>query len=84
MRQLTLTVYAFLAYIVLRAVLKWLVQRRPRAEPSSSFGGDEMVLDPQCKAYVLKDKAVTRIIKGAIVCFCGEACADAYEKARGA
>lgn len=84
MRNLTLAFYAFLAYLVLHAVLKWLLQRRPRAEPSSSFGGDEMVLDPQCLAYVLKEKAVTRIVKGEIVRFCGDACADAYEKARGA
>ncbi|MDO8757001.1 MAG: hypothetical protein Q7J64_03220 [Elusimicrobiota bacterium] len=84
MRNLTLAVYAFLAYLALRAVLRWLLQSRPRAVPSSSSGGDEMVLDPQCGAYVLKEKAVTRVIKGELVRFCGPDCAGAYEKKRGA
>ena len=84
MRNLALAVCAFLAYLALRAVLKWLVQRRPRAVPSSSFGGDEMVLDPQCRAYVLKEKTLTRVIKGELLRFCGPDCADAYEKTRGA
>ena len=41
--------------------------------------GDEMVQDPECLTYVLKDRAVTRRIRGALTHFCSEACAERFE-----
>jgi YHS domain-containing protein len=39
-----------------------------------------MVLDPQCKTYVPKGRAVMRRVGGKTVPFCSEACARAYEE----
>ena len=38
-----------------------------------------MVLDPGCRTYVVKDRAVTRRIRGSVHSFCSEACARRYE-----
>jgi len=81
MRGFYLIVYAFLAYLALRAVLRWLLQRVAKRDAPSS-GGDEMVRDPQCGVFVLKERAVPRRLRGETVFFCGEGCAAAYELER--
>jgi YHS domain-containing protein len=50
---------------------------RPR---SGRLPGGEMVLDPQCRTYVVKERAVTRRIKGSTTYFCSNACADEYTR----
>jgi len=42
--------------------------------------GDEMVLDPECHTYVVKDRAVSRHIRGTLTHFCSDACARRYEE----
>jgi YHS domain-containing protein len=49
-------------------------QRPPR------IPGEEMVQDPQCRTYVVKDRALIRRIDGRAVYFCSAACADNYER----
>jgi YHS domain-containing protein len=39
-----------------------------------------MVQDPQCRTYVVKDRALIRRIGGRTVYFCSAACADNYER----
>ena len=81
MRVLMIAVCAFLAYWALRSVLRWLIQPRPKPEKREAGPPPDadMVLDPECGVYVLKDRAVTRIIRGSVLCFCSEACASAHE-----
>jgi YHS domain-containing protein len=45
--------------------------------------GEEMVLDPECRTYVIKDRAVTRRLRGKPSYFCSEACAQRYEEKQG-
>ncbi len=84
MRALLFAVYVLIAWWAMRALLRWLIQAR--AKPERRDAGlppdADMVRDPECGVYVLKDRAVTRIIRGSVLCFCGEACAAAHE-ARG-
>ena len=42
--------------------------------------GEEMVQDPQCRTYVVKDRALIRRIGGRTEHFCSAACAEAYER----
>ncbi len=44
--------------------------------------GEEMVQDPQCRTYVVKDRAVTRRVNGATAYFCSDACAEKYLRGR--
>lgn len=80
MRVVLIVVYAALAYLVVRALVRWLIQARPKPERRDAGGpaDGEMVLDPECGVYVLKDRAVTRIIRGSVLGFCSEKCADAH------
>lgn len=41
--------------------------------------GEEMVQDPQCRTYVIKDRAVVRSIGGKRAYFCSEDCAQKFE-----
>lgn len=81
MRTVLIAVYAVAAYYALRAVLRWLLKTPPRMDRREAGGppDGEMVLDPECGAYVLKDRAVTRIVRGSVLCFCSEVCAAAHE-----
>jgi YHS domain-containing protein len=75
----------FLVFVVIYSAIKTVVrsavksyhgdeQRRGR-----QIMGDEMVQDPECRTYVVKDRAVARRIRGTLNHFCSEACAERYE-----
>jgi len=48
--------------------------------PRARYKGNELVLDPQCRTYVIKDRAVTRRVRGKLCSFCSETCARQYEE----
>ncbi len=86
MRALLYVILIFLLYHAVKTVIRSAVSayeggegtpRRPGRIP-----GAEMVLDPQCRTYVVKDRAVTRRISGSTVHFCSDACADEYVRSR--
>ena len=81
MRGIIFLVAAAAIYYALRTVVRSAVrsfhedgQRRGRRSL-----GEEMVLDPECRTYVVKDRAVSRQIRGARVYFCSDACAGRYQ-----
>jgi len=66
---------------VLRSAFKAYHEER---DLPTQLKGEEMVLDPECRTYVVRDRAVTRRVQGKIHSFCSEACAQRYaEKHRG-
>jgi YHS domain-containing protein len=81
MRLLLFIVFLIAVYYILKTVLRAAVRgyhdedrRRPR------IMGEDMVLDPECRTYVLKERAITRRIDGQLRFFCSEACAKQYEE----
>jgi uncharacterized protein len=76
----------FLAILVIYFALKTVVRSAVRAyhddeqRRGKRIMGDEMVLDPECRTYVVKDRAVARRIRGTLIYFCSEACAERYEE----
>jgi hypothetical protein len=76
----------FLALFVIYSAIKVVVRSAVKAYHTDEqrrdrrIIGDEMVLDPECHTYVLKDRAVTRRIRGALTHFCSDACARRYEE----
>jgi YHS domain-containing protein len=64
---------------VLRSALKAYHEEEPNA-PAARLKGEEMVLDPECRTYVIKDRALTRHFQGKLHSFCSEACAQRYEE----
>ncbi|HSB34501.1 MAG TPA: hypothetical protein VLG39_08605 [Nitrospirota bacterium] len=80
-RVLLFIAFLIVVYYVMKTVLRAAVRgyhddeehRRMRLK------GEEMVLDPECRTYVVKERAITRRIDGQLHSFCSEACAKQYE-----
>ena len=72
MTLLRLLVLGIVIYIVYSALKPLLRGGKKPADPARL--GDDMVLDPQCQAYVAKSAAVARQGKY----FCSEECAQRY------
>jgi len=72
----------FAIYYALRIVVRsaFNAYREDEQRRSKRIMGDEMVLDPECRTYVVKDRAVTRRIRGTLFHFCSDACAGRYEE----
>ncbi|MEK7382546.1 MAG: hypothetical protein AAB262_04590 [Elusimicrobiota bacterium] len=77
MRAIMLAVYLILVYYAVRAVLRRLRRTPPKPTRPDSADG-EMVLDHECRVYVLKNRAVTRHIRGSVLYFCGPDCAATH------
>ena len=75
----------FIVFIVIYYALKTVIRSALKAyhgedSTPARLKGEEMVLDPECRTYVLKDRATTRRIQGTLYSFCSEACAQRYEE----
>jgi YHS domain-containing protein len=82
MRGLLFFLAIFVIYFALKTVVRSAVKSYHDDEHQRSRRviGDEMVLDPECRTYVVKDRAVARRIRGTLTYFCSEACARQYEE----
>ncbi len=54
-----------------------------REDISGDAIGEEMVLDPNCKTYLPKSRAIKRSINGRPTYFCSSSCAASYEERAG-
>ncbi len=84
-RALLYVILIMVLYHAIKAIFRSAVSAYQGDEPrqrSARLPGGDMVLDPQCKTYVLKDRAVTRRINGSTTYFCSDACADEYARGR--
>jgi YHS domain-containing protein len=80
MGLIRLLVLGALGYVGYR-VIKGVFGSSKRLDHSMNGGViDEMVQDPQCKTYIPRREAQTRVINGQRYFFCGNACADKFEK----
>jgi hypothetical protein len=70
-----LLLFFFLAYIFYTALKAYRLARKDRdSRFATREGGDEMVLDPQCQAYVPKGEAIFQEGKY----FCSRECARLF------
>jgi len=75
MRFIIYLVLAYVAYRVLKAIIK------PKERISRGENGgviDEMIQDPQCKMYSPRREAIEKSINGKTYRFCSEACASKF------
>lgn len=79
-RGILVFVCILIIYNALKTVFRSAQQAYRREDPRTRIMGDEMVQDPECRTYVLKDRAVVRRIRGTNTYFCSEACARQYEE----
>jgi len=81
-RGLLIFLVIFVIYSALRTVVRSAVKafHDDEQQRGRRVIGDEMVLDPECRTYVVKDRAVTRHIRGTLKHFCSDVCAGRYEE----
>jgi len=81
-RFIVLLLIIFSIYTALKIVVRSAVKgyREEEKGRGRQIMGDEMVLDPECHTYVVKDRAVSRHIRGTLTHFCSDACARRYEE----
>ncbi len=78
---LVMVLYQAIKTVFRSAVASYGEDNGPRLRTGRITGGD-MVLDPQCRTYVVKERAVVRRVKGTEVYFCSETCADEHVRSR--
>ena len=80
-RVLLFIAFLIVVYYVMKTVLSAAVRgyRDDEEQRRARLKGEEMVLDPECRTYVVKGRAITRRIEGQLHSFCSEACAKQYE-----
>ena len=75
-----LLILIFLAFVLYRLVRRYIGSVKT-TEPAGEGGPvDEMVQDPSCMTYIPKRTAYRRIVAGREYFFCGQECADRFEK----
>lgn len=80
MRGLLFLIAIVFFYYVLKTLVRSALQGYHEEAGRKRIEGEEMVLDPECRTYVIKDRAVTRRIAGSVHSFCSEACAKRFEE----
>ena len=80
-RVLLYLVFFWLLYGALRTVIRSAVAAYRRDDDlREARMGRDMVQDPQCRTYIVKDRAVARRISGSTLHFCSTTCADEYAR----
>jgi hypothetical protein len=81
MRSLLFFVFILVVYYVVKTVVRSALNAYGKHdERNTRLPGDEMVLDPECHTYILKDRAITRRVNNRLCSFCSETCAKQYEE----
>ncbi len=78
-RSILIFILFFLIYYSLKMLFRSALHAAGKGNKDIQHKGEEMVQDPQCRIYVLKERAVSRRVHGTLMYFCSEACAEQYE-----
>jgi hypothetical protein len=83
-RIFVIAVLVWIAYFLVKKIGKALLaSSSPRDQASGGPASDaELIRDPQCGAYFLKQKGVKGVVEGQVIHFCSEQCYDNYLKSR--
>jgi uncharacterized protein len=78
-RGLLILILLLIVYSFLKSAFRSLFPGQAADHRTPDLRGEEMVLDPQCRTYVTRSRAITRRISGTLCTFCSESCAKEYE-----
>lgn len=74
-------ILAWIAYFLVKKIGRTFFESSGSQQQSSGAVSDaELVQDPQCGAYFMKQKGIKGIVDGKVVHFCSEQCYDKYLK----
>ena len=76
-------ILAWIAYFLVKKIGKSLfAPSGPHGQSPGAVSDAELIQDPQCGAYFMKQKGIKGIVEGKVMHFCSEQCYDAYLKRR--
>ncbi len=73
-------ILAWLAYFLVKKILKELFASSGTRETPGAPSDTELIRDPECGAYFMKQKGIKGIVNGNVMHFCSEQCYDKYLK----
>jgi len=79
-RNILTLIFIIIIYYAVRTVFRSAREAYYAEEKRERLQGEEMVLDPECRTYVVKARSTVRRIGGKTVYFCSEACAKRFEE----
>ena len=83
MRFILISILLFVVYQAVKTVVRAASAAYHRGdEVPSRLPGAEMLQDPNCRTYIVKDRALARRVDGMTSYFCSRACAEEYERKR--
>ncbi len=81
-RAILIFILLMVIYQAVKAIVRSAADAYREGGSSAKLPGADMVQDPNCRTYVVRNRAVKRRIDGAMQHFCSAACADEYERRR--
>lgn len=72
----------YFGYLILKSLTKHLLRGGRQSTEYSSNQSTELIKDPQCGAYFMRQRGVAVQIEGKTIIFCSKSCRDAYVKDR--
>jgi len=82
-RIFVIAILVWIAYFLVKKIGRALLaSSSPRDQASGPASDAELIRDPQCGAYFLKQKGVKGVVEGQVIHFCSEQCYDNYLKSR--
>ena len=79
MRLLIYIILGYLAYRVVRTLVKQAYQQKVRKTDAPSLRADDvMIQDPQCGIYFARRDAVALTLEGRTLYFCSESCKEKF------
>jgi uncharacterized protein len=78
-RVLFYALLIYFGYLILKSLAKAVLRSgKNEAGEGSSPENTELIKDPQCGAYFLRQRGVAAQVEGKTVFFCSEGCRDGY------
>jgi hypothetical protein len=83
-RLFVYAVIVWIAYFLVKKIGKALIAPAspPRDQARRPASDAELIRDPQCGAYFLKQKGVKGVVGGQVIHFCSEQCYNKYLEGR--
>jgi YHS domain-containing protein len=82
-RIFVIAILVWIAYFLVKKIGRALLASSSLRDQARGPASDtELIRDPQCGAYFLKQKGVKGVVEGQVIHFCSEQCYDNYLKSR--
>ncbi len=73
---------AWIAYFLVKKIGKQLFASPSARDDTPAASETELIRDPECGAYFMKQKGIKGVVEGEVIYFCSEQCYDRHLQKR--